>query len=296
MSKAVTETNLPGINLIHRGKVRDTYDLGDSLLMVATDRISAFDWVLPTPIPDKGKVLSQISVFWFEKLADIVPNHFITDDINNYSHLLPYSDVLRGRSMIVKKANRIDYECVVRGYITGSGWAEYKKQGTVAGKPMPEGLRDGDKLPEPIFTPARKNEEGHDENITYEILESEVGSDLASQLRDISIQLYQAGRDYAETRGVIIADTKFEFGFVDGQLTLIDELLTPDSSRFWLESEYRPGESLPSLDKQYVRDWLTQSGWDKNSQPPELPDEVVEATRQRYLEAYRMLTGKELEL
>jgi len=292
----VTETNLPGINLIHRGKVRDTYDLGDSLLMVATDRISAFDWVLPTPIPDKGKVLSQISVFWFEKLADIVPNHFITDDINNYSHLLPYSDVLRGRSMIVKKANRIDYECVVRGYITGSGWAEYKKQGTVAGKPMPEGLRDGDKLPEPIFTPARKNEEGHDENITYEILESEVGSDLASQLRDISIQLYQAGRDYAETRGVIIADTKFEFGFVDGQLTLIDELLTPDSSRFWLESEYRPGESLPSLDKQYVRDWLTQSGWDKNSQPPELPDEVVEATRQRYLEAYRMLTGKELEL
>ncbi|ACZ41928.1 phosphoribosylaminoimidazole-succinocarboxamide synthase [Thermobaculum terrenum ATCC BAA-798] len=296
MSKAVTETNLPGINLIHRGKVRDTYDLGDSLLMVATDRISAFDWVLPTPIPDKGKVLSQISVFWFEKLADIVPNHFITDDINNYSHLLPYSDVLRGRSMIVKKANRIDYECVVRGYITGSGWAEYKKQGTVAGKPMPEGLRDGDKLPEPIFTPARKNEEGHDENITYEILESEVGSDLASQLRDISIQLYQDGRDYAETRGVIIADTKFEFGFVDGQLTLIDELLTPDSSRFWLESEYRPGESLPSLDKQYVRDWLTQSGWDKNSQPPELPDEVVEATRQRYLEAYRMLTGKELEL
>ena len=292
----MTETNLPGINLIHRGKVRDTYDLGDSLLMVATDRISAFDWVLPTPIPDKGKVLSQISVFWFEKLADIVPNHFITDDINNYSHLLPYSDVLRGRSMIVKKANRIDYECVVRGYITGSGWAEYKKQGTVAGKPMPEGLRDGDKLPEPIFTPARKNEEGHDENITYEILESEVGSDLASQLRDISIQLYQAGRDYAETRGVIIADTKFEFGFVDGQLTLIDELLTPDSSRFWLESEYRPGESLPSLDKQYVRDWLTQSGWDKNSQPPELPDEVVEATRQRYLEAYRMLTGKELEL
>jgi len=198
--------------------------------------------------------------------------------------------------MIVKKANRIDYECVVRGYITGSGWAEYKKQGTVAGKPMPEGLRDGDKLPEPIFTPARKNEEGHDENITYETLESEVGSDLASQLRDISIQLYQAGRDYAETRGVIIADTKFEFGFVDGQLTLIDELLTPDSSRFWLESEYRPGESLPSLDKQYVRDWLTQSGWDKNSQPPELPDEVVEATRQRYLEAYRMLTGKELEL
>jgi len=296
LSKAVTETNLPGINLIHRGKVRDTYDLGDSLLMVATDRISAFDWVLPTPIPDKGKVLSQISVFWFEKLADIVPNHFITDDINNYSHLLPYSDVLRGRSMIVKKANRIDYECVVRGYITGSGWAEYKKQGTVAGKPMPEGLRDGDKLPEPIFTPARKNEEGHDENITYETLESEVGSDLASQLRDISIQLYQAGRDYAETRGVIIADTKFEFGFVDGQLTLIDELLTPDSSRFWLESEYRPGESLPSLDKQYVRDWLTQSGWDKNSQPPELPDEVVEATRQRYLEAYRMLTGKELEL
>jgi len=296
LSKAVTETNLPGINLIHRGKVRDTYDLGDSLLMVATDRISAFDWVLPTPIPDKGKVLSQISVFWFEKLADIVPNHFITDDINNYSHLLPYSDVLRGRSMIVKKANRIDYECVVRGYITGSGWAEYKKQGTVAGKPMPEGLRDGDKLPEPIFTPARKNEEGHDENITYEILESEVGSDLASQLRDISIQLYQAGRDYAETRGVIIADTKFEFGFVDGQLTLIDELLTPDSSRFWLESEYKPGESLPSLDKQYVRDWLTQSGWDKNSQPPELPDEVVEATRQRYLEAYRMLTGKELEL
>ncbi len=292
----MTETNLPGINLIHRGKVRDTYDLGDSLLMVATDRISAFDWVLPTPIPDKGKVLSQISVFWFERLGNIVPNHFITDNINNYSHLLPYSDVLRGRSMIVKKADRIDYECVVRGYITGSGWAEYKKQGTVAGKPMPEGLRDGDKLPEPIFTPARKNEEGHDENITYEILESEVGSDLASQLRDISIQLYQAGRDYAETRGVIIADTKFEFGFVDGQLTLIDELLTPDSSRFWLESEYRPGESLPSLDKQYVRDWLTQSGWDKNSQPPELPDDVVEATRQRYLEAYRMLTGKELEL
>ncbi len=291
----VTETRLDDLRLIHRGKVRDTYDLGDSLLMVATDRLSAFDWVLPTPIPDRGKVLTSLSVYWFHKLRDIVPNHLINDGSDGWpEELRPYSDQLDKRAMIVRRAKRIDYECVVRGYITGSGWAEYQEHGTLAGKPLPEGLRDGDRLPEPVFTPARKNEEGHDENISVETLENEVGRELATRLGDISVRLYQAGLEHASERGIILADTKFEFGFVDGELTLIDEALTPDSSRFWLKSEYQPGRSQPSLDKQFVRDWLSGSGWDKNSPPPELPADVVEATRSRYLEAYRLITGEEL--
>lgn len=292
---AVAETNLAQLPLVHKGKVRDTYDLGDSLLMVTTDRISAFDYVLPTPIPDRGKVLNSLSAFWFRRLGGTIPNHLISDGLEGWPEPLKAdADTLNGRAMIVKKAERINYECIVRGYITGSGWSEYKSQGTLAGKPLPEGLVNGSKLPEPVFTPSTKNDEGHDENISVEQLENEAGVELANKLREVSIALYQAGLDHAESRGVILADTKFEFGWVNGELTLIDEALTPDSSRFWLKSEYQPGGTLPSLDKQFVRDWLSQSGWDKESTPPELPDDVVQATRDRYLEAYRLITGKEL--
>lgn len=291
----VSETRLDGVELVHRGKVRDTYALGDRLLMIATDRISAFDWVLPTPIPDKGKVLTGLSVFWFGLVSDLVPTHLLSDGSEGWPEPLnQYADQLDGRAMIVKKAERLDYECVVRGYLAGSGWQEYKSHGTLAGLSLPEGLREAEELPEPQFTPARKNDDGHDENISHEILQQSVGHELANQLRDVSLAVYSRGREYARERGIVLADTKFEFGFVDGQLTLIDELFTPDSSRFWLETEYRPGSSPPSLDKQYVRDWLVSSGWDRNSTPPPLPDEVVSATRERYLDAYRRLTNREL--
>ncbi len=287
----INETNLP--DMLYKGKVRDTYGLGDGqLLMVATDRLSAFDVVLPTGIPEKGIVLCQISAFWFEKLTHIIPNHFIALATDRPELDIPV-DIAR-RAMVVKLAERIDVECIVRGLITGSAWSEYKRSGTVAGQPMPEGLVEGDRFPEPIFTPTTKADEGHDESITIEEMGEMVGKDLTSRLAEVSIALFTFARDFAAERGIIIADTKFEFGTVDGELTLIDEVLTPDSSRFWDAAGYAPGKSLPNYDKQFVRDWLDEQGWDHEPPAPELPKDVVERTHERYLEAFRMLTGKEL--
>ena len=287
----IRETTLP--NLLYQGKVRDTYDLGDGLLlMVATDRISAFDVVLPTGIPEKGAVLSQISAFWFDMTADIIPNHFVS--LASDRSDLGLSDEIARRSMVVKRADRIDVECIVRGFITGSAWSEYRRSGTVAGQQMPEGLRDGDLFAEPLFTPSTKAEEGHDENITVAQMEDLVGKELTDRLAQASIDVYATARDYAKGKGIIIADTKFEFGIIDGEVSLIDEVLTPDSSRFWDMDGYAPGKSQPSYDKQFVRDWLDDAGWDHEPPAPELPSDVVASTAERYLEAYRMLTGNSL--
>jgi phosphoribosylaminoimidazole-succinocarboxamide synthase len=287
--QALTETHL-GLPLFSRGKVRDTYALdGDRLLMVATDRISAFDWVLPTGIPDRGRVLNQLSAFWFERTRDVVENHMLAADAEE----LPAE--LAGRGMVVRRAKRIDFECVVRGYLAGSAWAEYRQSGTIAGEPLPEGLRQSEKLPEPIFTPATKADTGHDENITYERVRSELGDDLATRVRDASLRLYAEGASHAEARGLILADTKFEFGLVDDRLLLIDEALTPDSSRYWEAATYAVGSSPDSFDKQFIRDWLAErSSWDRESLPPPLPEDVVEQTRERYLTAYERLTGRRL--
>ena len=295
--KLLLETNLP--NLYYRGKVRDTYDLGDRLLIVATDRISAFDFVLPNGIPDKGMVLNQLSAFWFERMAELVPNHFIAA-VDDPSILHPYFDpqilpsYLIGRSMIVKKAERIDVECVVRGYISGSAWAEYKESGTVSSIPMPKGLKESEKLAEPMFTPTTKAESGHDQPLSMEEMKRILGERLAEELREKSMAIYRYAHDYALPRGIIIADTKMEFGIVDGELVLIDELLTPDSSRFWDMGQYEVGHSQPSFDKQPVRDWLTSSGWNKEPPPPPLSPDIIEQTTKRYHEAYRRLTGREL--
>ncbi|NLF72189.1 MAG: phosphoribosylaminoimidazolesuccinocarboxamide synthase [Candidatus Anammoximicrobium sp.] len=290
MSDAVTRTTLSGWP-VRRGKVRDIYDLGDRLLMISTDRISAFDWVLPTPIPDKGRVLTQISAFWFALLD--TPNHLLSEDVQSLA--LP-ADAdpasLTGRSMIVRKCEVVPIECVVRGYLEGSGWKEYQQNQAVCGIPLPAGLQQGSPLAEPIFTPATKEESGHDINISYEQMTDLVGAETARELRDRSIEIYRRGAEYARAKGIIIADTKFEWGHVDGQLILIDEVLTPDSSRFWPADRYAPGRAQPSYDKQFVRDWLTASGWDKNSEPPALPDAVVSKTREKYIEAYERLTGK----
>jgi phosphoribosylaminoimidazole-succinocarboxamide synthase len=278
---------------VRRGKVRDVYDLGDRLLLVSTDRISAFDWVLPTGIPDKGCVLNQIAAFWFDLLGE--PNHLITTDVGQMD--LPAGidrAVLAGRSSLVKKTRVVPIECVVRGYLSGSGWKEYRKQGTVCGIQLPTGLRESDRLPTPIFTPSTKAESGHDENISFQQTASNVGEELAGELQRRSLALFQRGAEYALQRGIIIADTKFEWGQIDGQLILIDEVLTPDSSRFWPADAYRPGQSQPSFDKQFVRDWLESTPWDKNSPPPALPDDVVAKTREKYVEAYEQLTGKKL--
>jgi len=293
MTTTLTQTTLADLP-VRRGKVRDIYDLGDTLLLVSTDRISAFDWVLPTGIPDKGRVLTQLSRFWFEYFKD-VPNHLISCDVGDFD--LPAGinrDPLVGRSMLVRKTSVIPIECVVRGYLSGSGWAEYQKGGAVCGIELPTGLRESDKLPGAIFTPATKAEQGlHDENISYDETCARVGRDLAKQLSQRSIDLYTRGSEYAASRGIIIADTKFEFGLVDDELILIDEVLTPDSSRFWPAAEYAAGRGQPSYDKQFVRDWLTQqSGWNKNSPPPELPLEIVEKTRAKYIEAFERLTGE----
>jgi len=299
----VLETRLP--NLLYRGKVRDTYALGkDLLLMVATDRISAFDVVLPTGIPQKGLVLCHLSAFWFKKTAHIVPNHFIAlasqaanvPSLRGISQLASLPGDIAQRSMVVRRARRIDIECVVRGYLAGSAWAEYRKSGTAFGIPLPKGLLEGSKLERPIFTPTTKAETGHDQSLTMQQVVEMVGEPLARELEEKSIALYQYAHDYALTRGIILADTKMEFGFIDGKLHLIDELFTPDSSRFWDASLYRPGQSQPNFDKQYVRDWLTQSGWNKEPPAPELPEEVVHKTTQRYLEAYHRLTGEKLNL
>ena len=278
---------------VRRGKVRDIYDLGEQLLLVSTDRISAFDWVLPTGIPDKGRVLTQLSRFWFDQLR--VANHLLTCDIEQMD--LPAGvdrAPLVGRTMLVRKTEVVPIECVVRGYLSGSGWSEYQKSGSVCGVKLRSGLRESDQLPEPIFTPATKAEIGeHDENISFEEMCRRVDPDLAAELRDRSIDLYTRGAEYARTRGIIIADTKFEFGQVDDELILIDEVLTPDSSRFWPADQFEPGHGQPSFDKQFVRDWLTQkSGWDKNSQPPALPAEVVANTRAKYIEAFETITGE----
>lgn len=290
------ETNLP--HLFSRGKVRDTYDLGDCLLMVATDRVSAFDVVLPTGIPHKGEVLTRLSAFWFGKVAHLVPHHLIgvvEDKGQLEAWGYPSPDYLRGRSMLVKKARRIEAECVVRGYLAGSGWQEYATAGSVTGIALPPGLRESDKLPEPIFTPTTKAEAGHDQPLTFQELSEHLGNTLALQLRDKSIAIYRFAQEYALSRGIIIADTKLEFGFIDGQLCLIDEVLTPDSSRFWAVDDYVPGRSQPSFDKQYLRDWLVASGWNKEPPAPKIAPEVVEVTSAKYREAYRRLTGQEIK-
>lgn len=291
MSSILLESSLPD-RPVRRGKVRDVYDFGDRLLFVATDRISAFDYILPSGIPRKGEVLTRISQFWFDQLS--VDNHFLTDDLSTLGLSEEITAPLSGRSIVVRKTQVVPVECVVRGYLAGSGWAEYQAQQTVCGISLPSGLVESDQLPEPIFTPATKAEEGHDENITFEQMcaVEGVGQELATQLKSLSLQIYSEGARYAAQRGIIIADTKFEFGLVDGQIILIDEVLTPDSSRFWPQDRYQPGGTQESFDKQFVRNWLLQSGWDRNSPPPELPSEVVAGTTDKYIEAFERLTGQ----
>jgi len=296
MSQAAARAIVPPAPLVYTGKVRDTYDLGDgSLLMVASDRLSAFDVVLPTSIPGKGVVLTQLSLFWFEKSEAIVPNHLTGETIADFGWETALASALAGRTMIVRRAERIPVECVVRGYLAGSGWAEYERLGSVAGHELPGGLRKSDRLPEPIFTPARKNDKGHDENITPAQLREDIGADLADCLERVSLALYGMASEHAALSGVLIADTKFEFGFIDGRLSLIDELLTPDSSRFWDASTWQPGRESDSWDKQFVRNWLIDSGWDREPPGPELPADIVEGTRARYLDAFSRLTGQTLD-
>jgi phosphoribosylaminoimidazole-succinocarboxamide synthase len=286
----IRETSLPGL-AVRRGKVRDVYDLGDRLLLVSTDRLSAFDWVLPTGIPDKGRVLTQISAFWFDRLG--VPNHLITTDVEQMD-LPPQIDrgMLAGRTTLCRKTQVVPIECVVRGYLAGSGWSEYQKSGTVCGIALPPGLTESARLGEPIFTPSTKASAGHDENISFTRMIEIAGRNLAEELRRRSIDIFRRGAAYALQRGIIIADTKFEFGLIGDELILIDEALTPDSSRFWPADQYAPGRGQPSFDKQFVRDWLSATTWDKNSPPPSLPAEVVAKTRDKYVEAYQRLTGK----
>ncbi|HWG37036.1 MAG TPA: phosphoribosylaminoimidazolesuccinocarboxamide synthase [Terriglobales bacterium] len=297
-STPVFETHLDALPLISRGKVRDLYDAGSQLLLVASDRLSAFDVVLPTPIPDKGAVLTQISLFWFDHLKSVCPNHLITAKIEEFPASLRGADQLRGRAMLVKKLDMFPVECVVRGYLSGSGWKEYQKLGTVCGIKLPAGLKESDRLPEPIFTPSTKATTGHDENISLATVETMIGRDLAHQLRDFSLEVYSRAAAYAETRGIILADTKFEFGRDPkdpcGALVLADEVLTPDSSRFWPKETYQSGRAQESYDKQYVRDYLEQIGWNKQPPGPILPEEVVRKTSAKYRAAYRQLAGREL--
>ena len=293
MTRMVRETDFPNLKLIQRGKVRDMYDLGDAYLMVATDRMSAFDVVLTDPIPDKGVVLTQISLFWFDIMASLVDNHVITADVSRYpASCHPYEGDLRGRSILVKKARPLPVECVVRGYITGSGWKSYQKDGTVCGIRLPEDLVESDRLPEPIFTPSTKEELGkHDINIDFDEMVRRIGSPLAEQVRDLSLSIYRKGSQIAAEKGILIADTKFEFGLVDGTLILIDEVLTPDSSRFWPEADYVPGGSQKSFDKQYLRDYLLSLDWDKTPPGPRLPQTVIDNTRAKYVEALTLISG-----
>jgi phosphoribosylaminoimidazole-succinocarboxamide synthase len=287
-SGVVLETTLPSLKLRARGKVRDIYDDGDRLLFVATDRISAFDYILATGIPDKGRVLTQMTLFWFDFLRDVVPNHFLSTDM---SGLPPEFD---GRSMWVRRAEMVEVECVARGYISGSGWKDYQRTGAICGIPLPKGLRESDPLPEPIFTPATKAQTGHDENISFDAVVKLIGADLATKLRDLTLGIYKKAADYARTRGIIIADTKFEFGIINGEIILADEVLTPDSSRFWPLATYAPGGAQPSYDKQYVRDYLESIHWNKQPPAPALPEDVARRTGEKYREAYRELTGKNL--
>jgi phosphoribosylaminoimidazole-succinocarboxamide synthase len=295
LTEPLLQLDLPGIPKLKSGKVREMFDLGDALLMVATDRISAFDCVMPNGIPRKGEVLTQLSHFWFARFAGRLPNHLLAGANDPLpARLQPFAGQLARRSMIVKKARPLAIECVVRGYLAGSGWKEYQKSRTVCGFPLPAGLTESAELPQPIFTPATKAETGHDENIPFAEAERIVGRDVAAQVRDASLELYTAARDYARQRGIIIADTKFEFGLFDGRVMLIDEVLTPDSSRFWPADAYRPGRGQPSFDKQFVRDYLETLDWNKTPPAPALPAEVVAKTTEKYLDAYRRLTGKEL--
>ena len=298
LDSVLLRTDFPDLELHASGKVRDVYRLGaDGLLFVATDRISAFDYVLATGIPHKGHVLTQISLFWFEFLRDIVPNHLITADVKRYpAEVRKYAEQLRGRSMMVVRGDMLPVECVVRGYISGSAWKEYKASGTVCGIQLPAGLKESDQLPEPIFTPSTKAVSGHDENISFEEVTRLVGPELSRQLRDISLKIYSKAADYARTKGIIIADTKFEFGHTGAGLTLADEVLTPDSSRFWPADKYQPGKAQDSYDKQYVRDYLEEIRWNKQPPAPALPPEVARRTSDKYLEAYEKLTGRKLDV
>ncbi len=292
--RVVRETNFAGISPAARGKVRDIYDAGDKLLIVATDRLSAFDVILPTPIPDKGRVLTQLSLFWFDLLRDVVPNHVVSGT-ELPAAFDAYREDLAGRSMLVRKTEPLPIECVVRGYVSGSGWKDYQATGKICGIALPAGLRESDRLPEPIFTPATKAATGHDENISFERAASLVGNERAQRVREISLEIYRRAAVYAEPRGILLADTKFEFGLLNDELIWIDEALTPDSSRFWPAAQYKPGGPQPSFDKQFVRDYLESIHWPKTPPGPELPPEVVSATRGKYREAYRILTGRELD-
>ncbi|OLC97683.1 MAG: phosphoribosylaminoimidazolesuccinocarboxamide synthase [Acidobacteria bacterium] len=291
--KVLRETQFAGLTPSVRGKVRDIYDLGEKLLIVATDRLSAFDVVLPTPIPDKGQVLTQLSLFWFDLLKDVIPNHVLSST-EFPAPFDNFKEELAGRSMVVRKTKPLPVECVVRGYVSGSGWKDYRVTGRICGIALPRGLSESDRLPEPIFTPATKAESGHDENISFEQAASLISKELAERVRAVSMELYRRAAAYAEPRGIIVADTKFEFGLLNGKLMWIDEALTPDSSRFWPAAHYSPGGPQPSFDKQFVRDYLERMQWPKTPPGPELPPEVVSATRDKYREAYRILTGREL--
>jgi phosphoribosylaminoimidazole-succinocarboxamide synthase len=297
MKPAVMTTSFAGLGPRHHGKVRDIYDLGDQLLLVASDRISAFDVVMNEPITDKGRILTQLSAFWFGHLADLVPNHVISLNVDDFPvSCQPYREVLAGRTMLVRKCQPLPVECIVRGYLSGSGWAEYLKTGAIGGLALPSGLVESQKLPEPVFTPSTKAELGtHDENISFKTMAAKIGGDLAARAKEISLGLYNRAQQYAEPRGIIIADTKFEFGLLaDGGLLLIDEVLTPDSSRFWPQEDYRPGGPQKSYDKQYLRDYLESLGWNKKPPPPPLPPDVIANTRARYMQALKVLTGIEL--
>ncbi len=291
----ILETQFAGLDFVARGKVRDIYRLDNRLLIVATDRISAFDYILPTGIPDKGRVLTQLSVFWFDFLKEVAPTHFLTADLDQYpASLAPFRPQLDGRSMLVRRAKMIEVECVARGYLSGSGWKEYCETGQVCGIPLPPGLKESDRLPEPIFTPATKAQSGHDENISFDTAAGLIGHELAERLRALTLAIYTKAAAYAETRGIIIADTKFEFGFDGDTLLLGDEVLTPDSSRFWPRATYKPGGPQPSYDKQYVRDYLESIRWNKQPPAPPLPPEVAWKTSEKYRDAYRALTGRTL--
>jgi phosphoribosylaminoimidazole-succinocarboxamide synthase len=294
----VTENSLPGLKLVKRGKVRDMYDMGEALLMVASDRISAFDVVMPEPIPDKGKILNQISLHWFRIMSPIITNHVISGDVKDFPESCqPYAEMLSGRAMLVRKAEALPIECVVRGYLSGSGWKSYQKTGEVCGIKLPTGLRESDRLPEPVFTPSTKEEVGvHDINIDFDEACRRIGKGLAEKVRDLSLAIYRKGSQLALEKGIIIADTKFEFGLSGGDIILIDEVLTPDSSRFWPQGTYRPGGPQPSFDKQYLRDYLDSIQWNKQPPAPHLPEDVIANTRARYLEALRFITGSDYGL
>ncbi len=295
LRNVITKTDLPGLKLTHRGKVRDIYEAGENLLFIATDRISAFDCILPNGIPDKGRVLTQMSLFWFEQLKSLVPNHLLTADVDEYPmELKAYRDQLAGRSMLVRKAEMFPVECVARGYVSGSGWKDYKRTGAICGIPLPGGLLESSKLPEPIFTPATKATTGHDENISFAEAANAIGTEAAGKLKELTLSIYSKAAAYALERGIILADTKFEFGIIDGQITLGDEVLTPDSSRYWPAASYAPGGPQKSFDKQFVRDYLETLDWNKQPPAPPLPLDVVEKTAAKYREAYETLTASSL--